>query len=141
MTLNRIRKVISIENIGLKDVYDIQVDKTHSFLANGIVAHNCMIAHGVSRFLKERLFEKSDPYTINICDTCGNIATSQIECRFCKKEFLVCVLLKLEACASLFFFFALEGGKVVFFFPPHFCRFVSVFANFSCIFHVFYAIL
>ena len=79
-------KVISIKNIGLKDVYDIQVDKTHSFLANGIVAHNCMIAHGVSRFLKERLFEKSDPYTINICDTCGNIATSQIECRFCNED-------------------------------------------------------
>ena len=45
-----------------------------------------MIAHGVSRFLKERLFEKSDPYTINICDTCGNIATSPIECKFCTED-------------------------------------------------------
>ena len=79
-------KVISIKNIGIEDVYDIQVDETHSFLANGIVAHNCMIAHGVSRFLKERLFEKSDPYTINICDDCGNIATSQTECKFCNGD-------------------------------------------------------
>ena len=45
-----------------------------------------MIAHGVSRFLKERLFEKSDPYTINICDDCGNIATSQTECKFCNGD-------------------------------------------------------
>jgi len=47
---------------------------------------DCMIAHGVSRFLKERLFEKSDPYTINICDDCGNIATSQTECKFCNGD-------------------------------------------------------
>ena len=45
-----------------------------------------MIAHGVSRFLKERLFEKSDPYTINICDNCGNIATSQTECKICNED-------------------------------------------------------
>lgn len=47
---------------------------------------DAMIAHGVSRFLKERLFEKSDPYTINICDNCGNIATSQNECRYCNED-------------------------------------------------------
>ena len=47
---------------------------------------DCMIAHGVSRFLKERLFEKSDPYTINICDNCGNIATSATECKFCNED-------------------------------------------------------
>jgi DNA-directed RNA polymerase II subunit RPB2 len=47
---------------------------------------DCMISHGTSRFLKERLFEKSDPYTVNICDNCGNIATSQTECRFCGED-------------------------------------------------------
>jgi hypothetical protein len=79
-------KVVSVKNIGFQDVYDIQVDDTHSFLANGVVAHNCIIAHGASRFLKERLFEKSDPYTINVCETCGNIATSQTECKFCNED-------------------------------------------------------
>jgi len=52
----------------------------------GEMERDCMIAHGVSRFLKERLFEKSDPYTINICDSCGNIATSSIECKFCNED-------------------------------------------------------
>ena len=52
----------------------------------GEMERDCMIAHGVSRFLKERLFEKSDPYTINICDNCGNIATSNTECRFCNED-------------------------------------------------------
>ena len=79
-------KVINIEDIGKQDVYDIQVEQTHSFLANGIVSHNCMIAHGTSRFLKERLFEKSDPYIINICDNCGNIATTPTECKVCKTD-------------------------------------------------------
>jgi len=45
-----------------------------------------MIAHGVTRFLKERLFEKSDPYTINVCDNCGNIATANNECKFCNED-------------------------------------------------------
>ena len=47
---------------------------------------DAMIAHGVSRFLKERLFEQSDPYTINVCENCGNIATSNTECKFCNED-------------------------------------------------------
>lgn len=79
-------KVIKIENIGEEDVYDIQVEETNSFLANGIVAHNCMISHGTSKFLKERLFEKSDPYQIYVCDVCGNISTTQNECKACDTD-------------------------------------------------------
>lgn len=52
----------------------------------GEMERDCIIAHGSSRFLKERLFEKSDPYTINVCETCGNIATSQTECKFCNED-------------------------------------------------------
>ena len=47
---------------------------------------DAMIAHGVSRFLKERLFEKSDPYQINICDSCGNISTTPTECKICETD-------------------------------------------------------
>ena len=32
----------------------IQVEKEESFLANGVVSHNCMISHGTMGFLKER---------------------------------------------------------------------------------------
>jgi hypothetical protein len=72
--------------VGYKKVYDIQVDKTESFLANGIISHNCMIAHGASRFLKERLFDCSDPYQITVCDHCGMIISAQNECRSCHKD-------------------------------------------------------
>ena len=37
-------KVISKENVGRKEVYDITIENTHNFLANGIVVHNC---HGL----------------------------------------------------------------------------------------------
>jgi DNA-directed RNA polymerase II subunit RPB2 len=45
-----------------------------------------MIAHGASRFLKERLFDCSDPYTIIVCDKCGMITSSQTECTTCKTD-------------------------------------------------------
>ena len=45
-----------------------------------------MIAHGASRFLKERLFDCSDAYTIIVCDNCGMITSNQHECTACKKD-------------------------------------------------------
>jgi DNA-directed RNA polymerase II subunit RPB2 len=47
---------------------------------------DAMIAHGTSRFLKERLFEKSDPYQIYICDKCGQFATTPTECKVCETD-------------------------------------------------------
>jgi intein/homing endonuclease len=64
-------KVIDIRPAGVHKVYDIQVDKEESFLANGIVAHNCMISHGAMGFLKERMMDVSDIFTIYICKECG----------------------------------------------------------------------
>ena len=40
-----------------------------------------MISHGASKFLKERLFEVSDFYTIFICKGCGNQAISNKQTR------------------------------------------------------------
>ena len=79
-------KVIDIRPIGLQKVYDIQVDKTESFLANGVVAHNCMISHGVSKFLNERLFDLSDKFEIPVCKKCGFMVNRIDECSLCQES-------------------------------------------------------
>jgi intein/homing endonuclease len=68
-------KVIDIRPAGMHEVYDIEVENTHSFLANGIVAHNCMVSHGASRFTRERMYDVSDKYSVNVCKKCGLIAS------------------------------------------------------------------
>ena len=41
-TIPKIEKIVSIEKIGIEDVYDIQMESpNHNFIANGIVVHNC----------------------------------------------------------------------------------------------------
>lgn len=45
-----------------------------------------IIAHGAARFLKERLFDESDPYNVMICKKCGNFATTRTECKACKTD-------------------------------------------------------
>ena len=47
---------------------------------------DCMISHGVTRFLKERLFDMSDPYSIMLCSNCGQISSNKDECHVCKNE-------------------------------------------------------
>ena len=79
-------KVICIRPVGLKPVYDIEVDEIHSFLANGVVAHNCTIAHGTTKFLKERLFENSDPFQVSVCGKCGNFALTKDYCKACDSD-------------------------------------------------------
>ena len=81
-------KVIDIRPAGVHPVYDIQVEETHSFLANGIVAHNCMVSHGAARFTKGRLYDASDKYSVFTCKKCGLIASYNDElqihhCRNC----------------------------------------------------------
>jgi DNA-directed RNA polymerase II subunit RPB2 len=67
-------KVIDIRSIGSYPVYDIEVENTHSFLANGIVSHNCMVSHGAARFTRGRMYDASDKYSVHVCKKCGLIA-------------------------------------------------------------------
>ena len=66
--------VVSRIPVGPKQVYDISVENTHSFLANGVVAHNCMVSHGAARFTRGRLYDASDKYQVHVCRDCGMIA-------------------------------------------------------------------
>jgi len=52
----------------------------------GEMERDCMIGHGTSRFLKERLFDCSDPYQIIVCNKCGMITSSQEECTSCRQD-------------------------------------------------------
>ena len=52
----------------------------------GEMERDCIISHGASAFLKERLFDMSDPYAMNLCVKCGEIASSDKTCRKCKHD-------------------------------------------------------
>lgn len=54
---------------------------------------DAMIVHGNSRFLKERLFDMSDPYSMIVCDQCGNIASSVAECKACGSDELSSIVM------------------------------------------------
>ena len=90
-------RVVAINSVGLKPVYDIQVNHTESFLANGVVAHNCMISHGCARFLRERLFDQSDPYYVNVCNSCKNVSTTSKLCKGCNNDKITTVNLPYAA--------------------------------------------
>jgi DNA-directed RNA polymerase II subunit RPB2 len=47
---------------------------------------DCMIAQSASKFLKERLFEVSDPFQVSVCDKCGVVVSNNKECQACKAD-------------------------------------------------------
>ncbi len=56
----------------------------------GEMERDCIISHGISNFLKERLFLVSDAFRIHVCSNCGLMAVGNTEknlyeCTYCKK--------------------------------------------------------
>lgn len=47
---------------------------------------DCMIGHGASAFLRERLFTVSDKFQVPICQKCGVITSSHTLCQVCKGD-------------------------------------------------------
>ena len=55
----------------------------------GEMERDCMISHGCSDLLMDRLYRMSDPYSVPICPKCKQISNSHTECTFCNGDKII----------------------------------------------------
>ena len=67
----------------------------------GEMEKDCMISHGVSRFLTERLFDMSDKFSVPLCSDCGSMPHQTESCNMCGGNNIRTVFLP-YACKLLF---------------------------------------
>jgi DNA-directed RNA polymerase II subunit RPB2 len=56
----------------------------------GEMEKDSMLVHGISKFVKERMFENSDYYVASICRGCGSFAASSTWCEKCGEAIVRC---------------------------------------------------
>ena len=73
----------------------------------GEMERDCIISHGASAFLKERLMDQSDAYTVHVCSQCKMSAIHDFSngediCKVCKQSDTVVQVKIPYACKLLF---------------------------------------
>jgi len=72
--------VVSVEDIGMKNTYDLEVEDTHTFISNGFITHNSQLELRIMAHLSQ------DPTMLDIYRTGGDIHKATQDAIGCKER-------------------------------------------------------